>query len=63
MDYFPDAKRLPVSPGCYRVRVYYGGLDTLSTDVLEGEDHYQVAFWPEDDRDPEILKKWPSLRS
>src|SRR6188508_1566944 len=31
-DYFPDAARLDVPPGTYHVRVYYGGLDTLSDD-------------------------------
>jgi hypothetical protein len=62
MDYFPDAKRFPVLPGCYRVRVYYGGLNTLSEDGLDGEDHYQVALWPEECRSVEVLKKRPSLR-
>ena len=61
MDYFPDAKRLPVLPGCYRVRVYYGGLNTLSEDGLDGEDHYQVVLWPEKYRSPGVLKKWSSL--
>lgn len=60
-DYFPEAKRLPVSPGCYRVRVYYGGLDTLSEDGLGGEDHYHVIVWPEKYSSPEILKKWVLL--
>lgn len=60
-DYFPEAKRLPVSPGSYRVRVYSGGLNTLSEDGLDGEDHYQVVLWPEKYRAPEVLKKWPSL--
>jgi hypothetical protein len=60
-DYFPEAKRLPVPPGSYRVRVYYGGLNTLSEDGLDGEDHYQVVLWPEKYRSPEVLKKWSSL--
>ena len=61
VDYFPEAKRLPVSPGSYRVRVYYGGLNTLREDGLDGEDHYHVVLWPEKHRSPEVLKKWPSL--
>ncbi len=61
VDYFPEAKRLPVSPGSYRVRVYYGGLNILSEDDLDGEDHYHVVLWPEKHRSPEVLKKWPSL--
>lgn len=61
IDYFPEAKHLPVSPGSYRVRVYYGGLNTLSADGLDGEDYYQVVLWPEKYRSPAVLKKWPSL--
>jgi len=44
-DYFPDAKRVELSPGNYRARVSYGGLDTLSGDGLSGEDHYRVQLW------------------
>ncbi len=61
VDYFPEAKRLPVSPGSYRVRVYYGGLNTLREDGLDGEDHYHVVLWPEKHQSPQVLKKWPSL--
>src|SRR5262249_35545510 len=45
-DYFPDAARIVLQPGVYRVRVYYGKLDSLSPDGLEGEDHYRLAMWP-----------------
>ena len=45
-DYFPDAMRIPVPPAIYRVRVSYGGLDTLSDDGLEGDDHYRLQLWP-----------------
>jgi hypothetical protein len=44
-DYFPDAARIPVPPGTYRVRVSYGSLDKLSDDGLEGDDHYRVQLW------------------
>jgi hypothetical protein len=44
-DYFPDAARIVVPPGSYRARVYYGGLDCLSDDGLEGDDHYRVVLW------------------
>jgi hypothetical protein len=37
---------IDVVPGIYRVRVYYGGISTVSEDRLEGEDHYRVALWP-----------------
>jgi hypothetical protein len=45
-DYFPDAMRIPVPPAIYRVRVSYGGLDTLSDDGLEGDDRYRLQLWP-----------------
>lgn len=45
-DYRPDAARIAVAPGDYRVRVSYGRLNTLSEDGLEGEDHYRAQLWP-----------------
>src|SRR6478735_9681174 len=44
-DYFPDAMRIPVPRGIHRVRVSYGGLDTLSADGLGGDDHYRLQLW------------------
>ncbi|MBB3695034.1 hypothetical protein [Sphingomonas sp. BK580] len=38
--------RISVAPGSYRVRVCLGGLDTLSEDGLEGDDHYRLTLWP-----------------
>jgi hypothetical protein len=37
---------VPLRPGPYRVRAYYGGLGTLSEDGLEGQDHYHLVLWP-----------------
>jgi hypothetical protein len=45
-DYFPDAMRIPISPGIYRARVSYGGLDTLSAGGLNGDDRYRLQLWP-----------------
>jgi hypothetical protein len=45
-DYFPDAARIPITPGDYRARVYYGDLNSLSSDGLEGNDHYRIVLWP-----------------
>ena len=41
-----DAARIAVVPGTYRARISYGSLDKLSTDGLDGEDHYLVQLWP-----------------
>jgi hypothetical protein len=46
-DYYPDAARILVDPGVYRVRIHYGGLDTLSENELDGDDHYELILWPE----------------
>lgn len=58
-DYFPDAARIGLAPGCYRARVYYGGLDTLSEDELEGDDRYRVVLWPAPYAEPAVLKERP----
>jgi hypothetical protein len=55
-DYLPDAMRIVVPPGSYRVRVSYGALDTLSEDGLSGDDHYRVQLWPASSANFRILK-------
>ncbi len=44
-DYFPDAMRIEINRGIYRARVYYGNLDRLSEDKLDGEDFYEIHLW------------------
>ena len=44
-DYFPDAARITVPSGTYRARIYYGRLNTLRGNGLEGDDHYRVLLW------------------
>lgn len=56
-DYFPDAARLDVAPGKYRARIYYGGLNSLSEDGLDGDDHYRIALWPGDDQGRHVIKR------
>lgn len=46
-DYFPDAARIPLDPGQYRARVQYGALRSLSSDGLDGDDHYRILMWKE----------------
>jgi len=45
-DYFPDAARIEVKAGSYRARIYYGNLNSLSADGLEGNGHYRIVLWP-----------------
>ncbi len=56
-DYFPDAARIPVAPGIYRLRACYAGLDTLSDDDLEGNDRYHLQLWPAPAIEPVVLKR------
>ena len=56
-DYFPDAARINVQPGNYRVRIRYGGFDTLSEDGLDGEDHYDLVLWKAAPAGPQVLKR------
>jgi len=56
-DYLPDAVRIPVEPGTYRVRLYYAHLESISEDGLEGEDQYQIILWSEGYKASSILKR------
>ncbi|CEJ13786.1 hypothetical protein BN1110_04110 [bacterium YEK0313] len=58
-DYRPDAARIAVEPGEYRVRVSYGGLNTLSEDGLDGQDHYRAQLWPAPLAELRVLKQRP----
>ncbi len=48
-----------VSPGYYRVRICFAGLDTLSADGLEGEDTYRIALWPGSPIELAVVKRAP----
>lgn len=56
-DYSPDAARIHVVPGMYRARIYYGKLDALNPNRLEGEDHYRIALWLGTQTQPKVLKQ------
>lgn len=45
-DYFPDARRLTVTPGTYDVLVGYKNLESLSENGLEGHDSYHLFLAP-----------------
>ncbi len=60
-DYFPDARRIKVVPGSYRARIFYAGLESLSDDGLDGDDHYEVYLWPHPMEPPVILKRWERI--
>jgi len=56
-DYFADAARIDVLPGSYRARVYYGNLNSLSDDGLDGDDHYKVILWRAAPAPVQVLKQ------
>ena len=59
-DYLPEAARMKVKPGSYRVRVSYGALSSLSEDGLGGDDRYRVQLWPGSNTEPHVLKQRPA---
>jgi hypothetical protein len=46
---------LETGPGHYRLRIYYGGQDTLQLDG-ETNDYYRVQIWPGEQQDSRVLK-------
>ncbi|KRG67550.1 hypothetical protein [Pseudoxanthomonas dokdonensis] len=56
-DYFPDAVRIEVAPGTYRVRVRYSGLNSLSPDGLDGDDRYRLELWQAPAIEPTVIKQ------
>lgn len=56
-DYFPEAVRIDILPGLYRVRVCYSGLNSLSTDGLRGNDRYTLYLWQAPPIEPVVLKQ------
>lgn len=60
-DYFPDAKRVELDNGWYRVRILYENLTELSDDGLDGNDKYILKMWKEETERPvEVIKQRPA---
>jgi hypothetical protein len=47
-----------ITPGSYRVRVFFAGLAATSNNGLEGEDRYVVNLWPAEAQPLRVLKQW-----
>lgn len=56
-DYFPDAARIKIPSGPYRVRASFEGLESVSANGSEGKDHYHLQLWPAPMDTVEILKQ------
>lgn len=50
---------LEVNSGCYRLRLYYGGQNTVQPDGTTS-DYYLVQIWPDEMKGSEILKPMQS---
>ncbi len=61
-DYFPDAARIKVESGSYRVRLFYGDLSSVSNDGLNGSDHYRLVLWRAPPGPVQVLKQRTSQR-
>ena len=56
----PEAPTIVVTPDIYRALVYFGALDSVSTDDdMVGDDHYRVVVWPDVSVPPQVLKRKP----
>ncbi|MGJ7039499.1 hypothetical protein J2Y63_002754 [Shinella sp. BE166] len=54
-----DSPRLAVKAGPLGIRASLAGLDTLSTDGLEGDDRYLLQLWPGvEAKGVRVLKAW-----
>ena len=49
-------------PNSYRIRAYYGDLDKLSFDGLEGDDHYKIMIWQAPFQGIKVLKQYENGR-
>ncbi len=53
-----DSPYILVDPGCYQVRVYYGGLESAAWDDPDGEDYYKIALWPGQPTEAKVIKRY-----
>ncbi len=58
-----ETKDILVLPsGLYKIRAFYGDLDKLSFDGLEGDDHYKIVMWQAPFEDVKVLKQYKEGR-
>lgn len=57
-DDLSESPRIALTPGIYRARIFYGGLDTLDSYGTEGNDHYKIVLWLGEPSEVRFLKKY-----
>ncbi len=55
-DYFPDAVRIRIQPGDYRVRANFSCLNSVRQDGITGSDRYHLQIWRAPIADVAVLK-------
>lgn len=56
--YLPDAPRIDVQPGNYRVLSLASGIDTIKNEWEPADDLYTVYLWPGEPCEARLLKHW-----
>ena len=56
--YLPDAPRIEVTPGCYRVLFLVAGVATITNEWEPAQDKYIVHLWPGSSREARLVKHW-----
>ena len=59
-DYQPDALKVQVVPGTYRILSLAQGIGTIETEWDPADDLYVVYLWPGPEREPGLVKSWRS---
>jgi len=50
--------KVKIKPGHYRVRVYSSNLSSSDIDEDEGNDHYRIEIWPDNNVGRKVLKRY-----
>ncbi|MFO1379827.1 MAG: hypothetical protein U1F63_05630 [Chitinivorax sp.] len=59
-DYLPDAAKLEITPGSYRLLYMISGSDSINNEWEPADDLYSVYLWPSEFRPIKLIKafKW-----
>lgn len=57
-DYLPDAPRIKLPAGTYRLLYLATGIETITYESDPADDHYIVHLWADSPQQPVLLKHW-----
>lgn len=55
-DYLPDAAKLEITPGSYRLLYMISGSDSINNEWEPADDLYSVYLWPSEFRPSKLIK-------